>query len=59
MRTLKLDMSNLLTYKNDLELLLEKATNSIEQKNRKLAHIEEKMRQKDVSVTQAEASVQR
>ena len=44
MRTLKMDLGNLLGYKNDLELLLEKATHSIEQKNRKMAHFEEKLR---------------
>ncbi len=40
-------MDKVLRYKNDLEIVLEQSTNSLEQKNRKMAITEEKLRSKE------------
>ena len=52
-------MHQILKYKNELELVLEQSTNSLEQKNRKMAINDEKFREKTVQLEQAEAALKR
>ena len=52
-------MHQILKYKNELEMVLEQSTNSLEQKNRKMAINDEKFREKTVQLEQAEAALKR
>ena len=52
-------MQQILKYKNELEVLLEQSTHSLEQKNRKMAVVEKKARGKDQQIEQAEQALKR
>lgn len=52
--TLRAQMDKVLKYKSDLEVVLEQSTHSLEQKNRKMALTEEKLRSKEFQYEQLE-----
>ena len=52
--TQRQQIQQLLKYKNDLEVLLEQSTHSLEQKNRKMLLSEKSARGKEVQLDQAE-----
>lgn len=50
------DLETLVRYKNDLELILEKSTSTLEQKNRKLQSMDLCLQSKDQQIEQVEAA---
>ena len=50
------DLATLLKYKNDLELILEKSTSTLELKNRKLQTMDLSLQSKDQQIEQVEAA---
>ena len=57
--SVKKDFQQILNYKNDLEVLIEEQTQSLESKNQRLYQVEEQRNQKDGEIENLEAQLRR